>query len=271
MSPVTLEQRVAALELAMGDATIGPLVGTNNDNLPNGQAKVLKSLYQLHVFADALVGEPSIPGDTGVLGVLKAEIAELAARPQLAPAPAGTPFPTGTQVIDGDIVFTGRVGFGSIDPACKSPLQLRGSDPSIHFTSNVDGSNWQSPKRHEAFISLSNDGGIRQQQNGMMVVEGFTATDPAAGRTYISNNKKFCDSTRPWVNFGPDSRGDWSLTKDMGDGSHEYTQDIVLKIDEDAKEVRWEAYRTGWKWGLAVDARFGPKTFWTPGSFVSRG
>ena len=45
-----------ALVAILGDPTIGPLEGTNNDDLPNGQAKVLKSLYQLHVALDDLRG-----------------------------------------------------------------------------------------------------------------------------------------------------------------------------------------------------------------------
>lgn len=278
-----LRAEIAALRADIGDYTKPALEGANNIDRPNGDATVVKSLKQLHQFADGLVGTPGVPDSVGRVGrveqqankleqtvvSLEAALATLQnqAPSQAPPQPSGS-LPPGARVedgvmyIDGDVVFTGRAGFGGLDSRSRSKVQLVGNSPSIHFK-NANG--------EVAATGLSEDGGIRTQQNGYFSVDEFDAYDPAANISYKSFNVKHANPARAWVNVGPDSRGDFSLTKDTPGSTHEYTQDMVIQIDEATKEFRLALYRPGWKWALAVDARYGPETFWTPELYTSRG
>lgn len=74
-----IQEQLTKLSLTVGDSTIGPLDGTNNIDLPNGEACVVKSLHQLHNFADNLVGVTGDDGSGGRIGRLEARIAKLEA------------------------------------------------------------------------------------------------------------------------------------------------------------------------------------------------
>jgi hypothetical protein len=192
-------------------------------------------------------------------------IAQLEARVK-ALETSGAQVPAGTQVFDGDVIFRGRVGFGGLNPKVRSKVQIVGEASSLHF---------QNAAGDVGMISLSGDRGLRLQQNGYDAVDQFDAYDPDGKVSYKSNNVQHADPTRAWVNFGPDSKGDLSLTKRMPKGAkgddHEYTQDWVFRIDEDRKEAGFRLYRPGFKWLFAVDSKYGPETFWTPELYVSRG
>ena len=266
-----LEATVTRLEAALGDfmsPRLGVAEWTANrpSVLPNGDYPVFYRMRQIGISQDAIV--------ENVVPALAQRIAALEARPAATttPVPVGQPFPAGVQVVAGDVVFTGRVGFGGINPEVRSQVHIIGNDASILFGSNVDGSNWQSPAAHWATKSLSGDGGFRDQQNGYFTIEERDAYDPDGQVWYKTTLKQWIDPTRPWFNFGPDSRGDLSLTKHMQLGArddqgnlippHEYTQDFVLKIYERQKEIVLESYRRGWVWAFGVDCKYGPARWW---------
>lgn len=176
---------------------------------------------------------------------------------------SGAQIPTGTQVFDGDVIFRGRVGFGGLNTNVRSKVQIIGAGSSLHFQNDLGD---------VGMVSLSGDRGLRLQQNGYDAVDEHDAYDPDAKVHFKTHNVQFANPNNAWVNFGPDSRGDLSLTRrERPDDSHEYTQDWVFKIDESRKEAGFRLYRPGFKWLFAVDSKYGPETFWTPELYVSRG
>lgn len=277
--PQTPEQRIAQLEdtVTRLEGMIGaarymsPRLGFDEwvaaknaaPLLPSGDRNVADRMREIGVSQDTIV-EQLVPD-------LKARISALEARP--VGTETGNPFPAGVQVIEGDVVFKGRVGLGGLNPEARAQLQILNPGAArILFGSNLAGGNWQSAAPHWAEHSLSGDGGIRQLQNAYGTLEERDAYDPDGKVWYKTSQKEFIDPARPVVNVGPDSRGDWSLSKTMPPGAkdengnlipeHEYTQDVVLKIYEGQKLLAWESYRRGWQWAFGVDCKYGPPRWW---------
>lgn len=106
----------------------------------------------------------------------------------------------------------------------------------VAFCSNVDGS---SPagvapnKPHCGRIGVAPEGGIRIGYND-------------------SFNNPFYDPAHGSATLGFDSAGELSLSQQCsiqqpGCSPHEYTQDMVVRINEPAKEIIFASYRPGWK------------------------
>ena len=211
-----------------------------------------------------------VPTDAS-LADLQAKVAALEAT--VAKLTPGVGFPAGATVIEGDVIFKGRVGLGGLYDDSRSPLQLIG-ETSIMFANNFDLSNPDASGANFGVVSLSGDGGLRNLQNGYFSVREVDAYDPD-GKRWFKSTQIWPNQTRPQVNVGPDSRGDWSLSKKMPPGykgdDHEYTQDVVFRIDEDRKEAGFRLYRPGFKWVFGIDSKYGPEMFWTPTGYESRG
>lgn len=137
----TIEERVAALENTIGDPTQPALEGVNNVDLPNRDAKILKSLKQLHVFANGVVGTPGIPGDVGLLGRAVEEIAAMKAdRNQLL---------TVVQALVQQVNALSAVG-----PIVPPPV-----NPPTPVTSDALPPAFQWPRAENGFVSPANSGG----------------------------------------------------------------------------------------------------------------
>jgi hypothetical protein len=176
-------------------------------------------------------------------------------------------------VIEGDVIFKGRVGLGGLIDDSRSPLQLVG-ETSIMFANNFNKDNPDASDVNYGVVGMSGDGGVRTLQNGYFSRREIDAYDPD-GRRWFKSTQVWPNPTRAQVNVGPDSRGDWSLSKKMPKGQpgddHEYTQDVVFRIDEANKRAGFRLYRPGFKWEFGIDSKYGPETFWTPELYVSRG
>jgi hypothetical protein len=186
-------------------------------------------------------------------------IAQLEARVK-ALETSGAQIPAGAQIFDGDVIFRGRVGFGGLNENSRSKIQVINS--SIHL---------QAANGEVGAVSISGDGGVRFQQNGYFSVDEYDAYDPDGDVHFKSFNVKHANPAKPWVNFGPDGKGDLSYTKDTPGTNHEYTQDWVFRVDETHKEAGFFLYRPGFKWIFGRDSKYGPETFWSPDIYVSRG
>jgi hypothetical protein len=166
---------------------------------------------------------------------------------------------------NGLFLMDGMFGFGGIDPDSAATVQVFGNkyvgDASIQFTTG----------KNVATKSLSGDGGLRDLNNHRVTKLGLDAYDPDGNVHYVSH-LEVVDPNKHHSMIGTDSKHNpsWQRTLPANakkpDGSayapHEYTQDVVLEINEDEKELRWASYRRGWHWAFSDNAKYGPVRIW---------
>jgi hypothetical protein len=157
-----------------------------------------------------------------------------------APTPAPTPS-TGTtvrsNVVDGKLcVLDGPGAVPSLCGLAQTAGIVLGFGADIALCSSVDRSynGGVAPfKQHCGRIGVAPEGGIRIGYN-----ESF--------------NNPFYDAAHMQSTFGFDSAGELSLIQQCsmqqpGCSPHEYTQDMVVRINEPAKEIIFASYRPGWR------------------------
>lgn len=143
-------------------------------------------------------------------------------------------------VVEGDLVVKGRMCIGRSCGPDVDQIQIWGqSDADILFVSNLAGNNPQSPKEHYSRITLSGDGGLRLINNGR---QGHPAEKRAAHIGW--------DTERGYGQHGFDSQGNWSMVQRAPGAPGDYTQDLVLNVEEWSKTVWFTSWRPGWKVGF---------------------
>lgn len=222
---------------------------TTCPELPNGRYSVMCRMQQIGLGIDAnnlLV--------SGVQSQVAGALQRLAA---VEGNGANNPTPGISNFVSGDLVVRGRIcivapQLSSCDNDNQAQLQMiQNNTATIHFVSNLDGQQYQNPARHDGWVGLSSDGGLRQGINSKLSITTFTATDPSNGVTYQSSLREFLDPTREFAYSGFDSRGQlcWYIAK-PGRG-HDYTQDLCFRTYEDQKVLSLELWRPGWQFKVA--------------------
>ncbi len=146
----------------------------------------------------------------------------------------------GPTVIEGDLIVKGRLGVGGIpEPGTSYGITVRGPDASIRFISNEDLKDPQrvgNQHRHVGALSLSQDGGLRLDQNS-------TCWDGGRGCTVDDLRRRRAFS-------GFDSMGDWSFyLSDVdsltGKETAPRAQNLVFKLIDWDGNIRITAHRPG--------------------------
>lgn len=192
---------------------------------------------------------------------------EPAPQPTPAPQPAPEPVPVPTVPADfaaqvlavlkanGLYLEDGMVGVGGIDPSSAATLQVFGNkyvpDASIQLTT----------RGMVTTESLSGDGGFRTLNNQRVTKASHQAYDPN-GKVWYTSHMDIPNPNGFQSQIGVDSRHQFSIVRRDPNHEHEYTQDVVLVIDEDNKQVSWQSWRTGFNWALVTDGKFGPARIW---------
>ncbi len=173
---LTIEQRLAALESAVGDPKLVLAPGAPRPaELPNGQYNLMYSEYQLHAFANALVGTAGDDGSGGQIGRIETRLKALESKP--APAPSQSVDVVAQLAALNIHARQGKLGIGMVplDDA-SAQIQMEGDrGVSILGRSNTLGTDKQNPGEvhtHEIHV-CDNDGGLRFLQYGFWGKDGF--------------------------------------------------------------------------------------------------
>lgn len=172
----------------------------------------------------------------------------------------------GSAVVTGDVIRASKLVLGN----CKytdadAQLQICGQqDAIIHLESNLNNANFQNPSAHVGMVTLSGDGGLRLHQNMYKTLQCVTKYDE--GNAYQDCGRDFVDPIRETAYVGFDSRAEWSWNGQKVGQPGLGTQRLVLRTDEDAKQVYFAMWAEGWTLGVRTstsDCKWCENVRWT--------
>lgn len=227
----SLKARVAALEQVLGTSFLGKTSGQLQlelkpaNELPGGKYPYILSDYQLR---------------TSGLGGLQSQVSGVTARLAAVEAAVAGGYQVGTAVFDKVRANKICVGDADCDGDWNADIQVRKNYSAvIGLEANLAKVDPQDAMHtHVSQVSVSQDGGLRWQQNAQSTFS----------RGFVAN----VNPCRAWLNFGPDSRANISIYRGAVNEEtcsripHDNAQDLVFLPEESAKEFKLFLPRPLW-------------------------